>query len=312
MIETSASAGTSLAVGLVGYGEVGKIFTAALVERKLRWIGAWDIALRDPAPAAPMRAHAARAAVALADSMAALTEHVHVIISAVTASQAWAVADEAAATIRPGTWFLDINSCSPGAKQRSAARIDDAGGRYVEAAIMTTVPGYGIRVPMLLGGDHAASFRELMTPLGFDMQVADARIGVASATKMCRSVMIKGLESLLVESLTTARRYGVEDRVLASLHETFPELDWEKVASYMIMRTALHGKRRAEEMREVAVTVREAGLEPWMAAATTERQDFMAREKDAAGLMQVAKDANWRDYADRLLAALEKRQQTGK
>lgn len=309
MIETSASAGTSLAVGLVGYGEVGKIFTAALVERKLRWIGAWDIALRDPALAAPMRAHAARAAVALADSMAALTEHVHVIVSAVTASQAWAVADEAAATIRPGTWFLDINSCSPGAKQRSAARIDDAGGRYVEAAIMTTVPGYGIRVPMLLGGDHAASFRELMTPLGFDMQVADARIGVASATKMCRSVMIKGLESLLVESLTTARRYGVEDRVLASLHETFPELDWERVASYMIMRTALHGKRRAEEMREVAVTVREAGLEPWMAAATAERQDFMAREKDAAGLARVAKDANWRDYADRLIAAIEGRQQ---
>ncbi len=307
MNETSASAGTSLAVGLVGYGEVGKIFTAALVERKLPWIAAWDIALRDPATAAPMRAHAARAAVALVDSMAALTGHAQVIISAVTASQAWAVADEAAATIRPGTWFLDINSCSPGTKQRSAARIAGAGGRYVEAAIMTTVPGYGIRVPMLLGGDHAASFRESMTPLGFDMQVADARVGVASATKMCRSVMIKGLESLLVESLTTARRYGVEDRVLASLHETFPELDWEKVASYMIMRTALHGRRRAEEMREVAVTVREAGLEPWMASAIAERQDDMARQKGPAGLAEVAKDANWRDYADRLIAAIEAR-----
>ena len=76
--------------------------------------------------------------------------------------------------------------------------------------------------------------------------------------------------------------------MLASLHETFPELDWEKVASYMIMRTALHGKRRAEEMREVAVTVREAGLEPLMASATAERQDFMAKQKDAAGLAQVA------------------------
>jgi 3-hydroxyisobutyrate dehydrogenase-like beta-hydroxyacid dehydrogenase len=140
-----------------------------------------------------------------------------------------------------------------------------------------------------------------MTPLGFDMQVADERIGIASATKMCRSVMIKGLESLLVESLTAARHYGVEDRVLASLHETFPELDWEKVASYMVMRTALHGKRRAEEMREVAVTVREAGLEPSMASATAERQDSIAKRKaDFAGL---AKDAGWRDYADRLLAA---------
>ena len=115
--------------------------------------------------------------------------------------------------------------------------------------------------------------------------------------------MIKGRESLLVESRTAARAYGVEDRVLASLSETFPELDWEKIASYMVMRTALHGKRRAEEMREVAVTVREAGLEPWMASAAAERQYFMARQKEAAGLAQVPKDANWRDYADRLIAA---------
>ena len=122
---------------------------------------------------------------------------------------------------------------------------------------MTTVPQYGIKVPMLLGGRDAAALQSLLAPLGFTMQIAAERVGVASAIKMCRSVMIKGLESLLVESLTSARAYGVEDRVLASLHETFPELDWEEVASYMVSRTALHGKRRAEEMREVAVTVRE-------------------------------------------------------
>jgi 3-hydroxyisobutyrate dehydrogenase-like beta-hydroxyacid dehydrogenase len=299
-----------LSIGLVGFGEVGRIFTAALVERKVPWVGAWDVLLRDPATASPMKAHAMRTGVALAGSMAELTASADVIISAVTASQAWAVADEAATSLRPGTWLMDLNSCSPGAKQRSSERIDGVGGRYVESAVMTTVPGYGIRVPMLLGGPHAAAFRELMTPLGFDMEVADERVGIASATKMCRSVMIKGLESLLVESLTSARAWGVEDRVLASLRETFPELDWEKVASYMIMRTALHGKRRAEEMREVAVTVREAGLDPWMASATAERQDFMAKQKDAAGLSQVPMDANWREYADRLIAALEARRKS--
>jgi len=290
-------------VGLVGYGEVGRIFTAALVERKLAWVGAWDVLMRDASAGPAMHEHAANAGVEAVGSMAALTAKADVIVSAVTASQAWSVADEAARTLRPGTWLMDLNSCSPEAKRRSSERIDGAGGRYVESAVMTTVPGYGIRVPMLLGGPHAAAFRELMAPLGFDMQVADARIGIASATKMCRSVMIKGLESLLVESLTTARHYGVEDRVLASLRETFPELDWEKVASYMIMRTALHGKRRAEEMREVAVTVRDAGLEPFMASATAERQDWMARQKMPAGFAEVAKDANWREYADRIVAA---------
>ncbi|CAG0961760.1 hypothetical protein BURK1_00751 [Burkholderiales bacterium] len=296
-----------LAIGLVGYGEVGKILASALAERKAGWIGAWDILLADPATAAPMKAHAARAGVDATASMAALTARADVVISAVTASQAWSVADEAARTIRPGTWFLDLNSCSPGAKQRSSERVDRAGGRYVESAVMTTVPQYGIRVPMLLGGRDAAALAALLEPLGFSMEVAAERVGVASAIKMCRSVMIKGLESLLVESLTAARAYGVEDRVLASLHETFPQLDWEKVASYMVSRTALHGKRRAEEMREVAVTVREAGLEPWMASATAERQDWMAKQKDAAGFAQVPNDANWRAYADRLLRAIEAR-----
>jgi hypothetical protein len=59
-------------------------------------------------------------------------------------------------------------------------------------------------------------------------------------------------------------------------------------------------------MREVAVTVREAGLEPHMAAATAERQEWVAAMKTAAGLGDVAKDANWREYADRLLQCLDR------
>jgi 3-hydroxyisobutyrate dehydrogenase-like beta-hydroxyacid dehydrogenase len=182
-----------------------------------------------------------------------------------------------------------------------SALIDGAGGRFVESAVMTSIPPFGIKVPMLLGGAHAAELRNLLAPLGFAMEVASNDVGIASAIKMCRSVMIKGLEALVTESFTAARAYGVEDRVLASLHETFPTLDWETLGSYLMSRSALHGKRRAEEMREVAVTVREAGLEPWMASATAERQDWMGRQKGPLGLDKLGKDANWREYADKLL-----------
>ena len=300
---TSAD-GTKLAFGLVGYGEVGKILAAALRARGVAWVGTWDLLLRDPATASTMRSHAAGAGVEAMPSLATLLERADVALSAVTASQALAVATEAARTIRRGTWFVDLNSASPGTKARSSVLVDAAGGRYVESAVMTSVPPFGIKVPMLLGGEHAEALRALLLPLGFDMEVAARRIGVASAIKMCRSVIIKGLESLIVESFTSARAYGVEDRVLASLHETFPGLDWDELGSYLFSRTALHGKRRAEEMREVAVTVREIGLEPLLASATADRQDWMARQKDEAGLAAVAKDANWRAYADRLLRTL--------
>ncbi|HSD53112.1 MAG TPA: DUF1932 domain-containing protein [Burkholderiales bacterium] len=290
---------------------MGGILGRALVERKLAWVGTWDRLLVDPAAGPAMGAHAVGAGVEPTASLAALLERADVVISAVTASQAHAVAVEAARSIRPGTWFVDLNSASPGTKAASCRLIDGAGGRFVESAVMTSVPPYGIKVPMLLGGTHAAALRALLAPLGFSMEVVADRVGIASAIKMCRSVMIKGLEAIVVESFTTARRYGVEEHVLASLRETFPTIDWEHQGSYLFSRVALHGKRRAEEMREVAVTVREAGLAPYMAAAAAERQDWVAGLKAQAGLGEVAKGANWREYADRLLRCLERFPQDG-
>jgi 3-hydroxyisobutyrate dehydrogenase-like beta-hydroxyacid dehydrogenase len=298
-----APSDTSLQVGLVGYGEVGKIFARALVERGVAWVGAYDRLLRDPAAASPMQAHAEAAGVTAVPSLEALLERAAVVISAVTASQTLAVATEASRWIRRGTWFVDLNSASPGTKAASARLIDGAGGRYVESAVMTSVPPYGIKVPMLLGGPYAAELAALLGPVGFSMEVASDRIGVASAIKMCRSVFIKGLEAIVVESFTTARRYGVEASVVASLQETFPSIDWERQGAYLFSRVAQHGARRAEEMREAAVTVREAGLEPHMAAATAERQDWVAALRVRAGLDSDGKDADWREYADRLLRA---------
>lgn len=289
-------------IGLIGYGEVGKIFAQALRESGAAWVGAYDILLKDPTAAPGMRAHAERAGVTALDSMAALLDRAEVVISAVTASQAFAVASEAAAAVRPGTWFLDVNSASPGTKAAAGRAIDGAGGRYVESAMMTSVPPYGIAVPMLLGGAHAQAAVALLTPFGFGMEVASEEIGVASAIKMCRSVFIKGLEAIVIESYSAARQYGVEDRVLASLAETYPTIDWEKQGAYLFSRVAQHGRRRAEEMREAAVTVKEAGFDPHMAAASAERQDMIAGLAAQGAFAGVDATGDWRAYADRILA----------
>ncbi|MDZ5459683.1 DUF1932 domain-containing protein [Azohydromonas lata] len=297
-------------IGLVGYGEVGRILAEDLRKQGVT-VSAYDLKLDAPTTAAALVAHARAHGVALAASHAELAARADFIVSAVTASQAVPVAQACVAGVRAGAFFLDFNSASPGAKQRAAALIDAAGGRYVEGAVMTSIPPYRIRVPLLLGGPSAAELAPLLNALGFDAQVSSDQLGVASATKMCRSVMIKGLEAMVIESFTAARHYGVEDAVIASLRETFPGIDWEKQAAYFFQRVIEHGRRRSEEVREVAETVREAGLAPWSAGGTAERQAWVADLADAGlfgarGTPEFARSPDWRTEADRILAQVNK------
>lgn len=291
-------------VGLVGYGEVGRILAEDLRKDGVR-VSAYDVKFGDER-AAPLRDHAKGIGVALASSHADLAARADLIVSAVTASQAVPVAQACMAGLKQGAWFLDFNSASPGAKQRAAALIDGAGGRYVEGAVMTSVPPYRIKVPLLLGGPGARELSPLLVELGFNAKVASDRLGIASAVKMCRSIMIKGMEAMVIESFTTARAYGVEDAVLASLRETFPGIDWEKQGAYFFQRVIEHGRRRSEEVREVAETVREIGLTPWSAQGTAERQAWVADLADeglfgAKGSRQFARSPDWRTEADRIL-----------
>ena len=104
----------------------------------------------------------------------------------------------------------------------------------------------------------------------------EREIGYVSAMKMCRSVMIKGIESLMIEAMTASVAYDVVDQVIPSLDEYFKGKDWRWQAEYMFGRVVEHGERRAAEMREAAKTVAEIGLEPLMTAATAERQQWVA------------------------------------
>jgi 3-hydroxyisobutyrate dehydrogenase-like beta-hydroxyacid dehydrogenase len=264
-------------VCLIGLGEVGQILADDLKAAGVPHIAAYDI-LFERADSIPSRAAKARG-IAITKSAAEAAAKAELIISAVTAAADIDAAESVARGDLAGAFYLDLNSASPGTKRKASEIIAKANGRYVEAAVMTPFPGKRIASPMLLGGTHAEAFLERAAPLGFDAKIASREIGIASATKMCRSVMIKGIEALLMESMLSARHYGVEKDVLASLSDLLPVGDWERLARYMISRSIEHGVRRAEEMREVAKTVSEAGVEPWMSGAAVERQAWAADYK---------------------------------
>jgi 3-hydroxyisobutyrate dehydrogenase-like beta-hydroxyacid dehydrogenase len=195
------------------------------------------------------------------------------VISLVTADQALAAAQADAPLLEQGALWFDMNSVAPGTKRAAAQAIEAAGGRYVDVAVMAPVQPARLAVPLLVAGPHAQDATAILAAIGFtNVRVAGSRVGDASAIKMIRSVMVKGIEALTAECLLAAGRAGVADAVLASLDASWRQQSWTERADYNLDRMLAHGLRRAAEMEEVAKTLEELSVEPAMTRGTIMRQ----------------------------------------
>jgi 3-hydroxyisobutyrate dehydrogenase len=286
-------------VCIIGFGEAGAIFGVGLSKRAS--IRAYDILAVTP-EFRERSARYERDGIEFAASASKAAEGAELVLSLVTATAALDVAREAATYLRSGQVFVDLNSVSPGTKKASAAALEKSGATYVDGAVMGPVPPVGIAVPILLAGTAGAALAGTLNQLGMNTEAVSDQVGVASATKMCRSVIIKGIEALCGEAFLAARAHGVEARVLASLSDTLPGTDWSKFAAYQIGRSLVHGRRRAAEMREVAATVSEAGIDPVMALATAIRQDWAADLSLANPALKSRPDEAWLETLDLILA----------
>ena len=198
-------------------------------------------------------------------------------VSVVTATSAEPACLQTTPVLSAHHIYADLNSISPELKRSIAAEVSAAGAQFVEGAIMARVPSQGHRVPILHNGPSAQAFIDQLEPFGMRLDQIAGEIGSATAVKMCRNIVVKGMEALLFECVMAAEPYDAADRVFSSLAETFPGVHWDQLASYMVSRVVVHGERRAAEMREVARTLRGNGIEPRMAEATAELQDWAAR-----------------------------------
>jgi 3-hydroxyisobutyrate dehydrogenase-like beta-hydroxyacid dehydrogenase len=292
----STSGAGSARIAMIGFGEAADAIVAGWAERAAGNLAAYDLDAAEPA-CRPVVAATARGVPCFDKPGPALSD-ADIVFCLVTADQAFAAAETCAPFIAPGALWLDGNSCAPETKRRSAALIEDSGGRYVDMAIMAPIHPRLHRTPALLSGPHAAAAVAALKALDMNLQCVGHAVGDASTIKMLRSVMIKGIEALTAECLLAARRAGVEDDVLASLQASDPGWNWRQRSSYCLERAAVHGMRRAAEMREVARTLRGLDVPDRMAAATAEWQ----QELGTLGVARV--DDDLAGQLDALLAAL--------
>lgn len=245
-------------IAFIGFGEAARAFTRSLRAAAPVQVAAYDILIHGSGAAA-LRAAAADLDVRLADSAPAAIAGAELVVSAVTAGSSAAVLEAVYAGPVHRHVLADINSVTAGQKARNAARVRAAGAGYLDMAVMAPVHPAGHRTPILIAGDLDPA-RALLTELGFRFEVAGETVGAAASVKMMRSLFVKGLEALTVQTLSAAEAAGCGAEVLASLNGSYPGLNLPGFAPYQFERVATHGKRRAEEVREVAQALRELGF----------------------------------------------------
>ena len=289
-------------IGFVGFGEAAYHIAKGLRQPGISSITAFDINTQSAGVGDKIQQRARDAEARLVDTNQELAESCDIMLSAVTANQARNAAEQSAPYLTADHLYADLNSVSPGLKQSIAWIIEDSGSQFTEIAMMAPVPPYGHKVPMLAGGAGAQQFVAKLAPFGISAEIVSREVGTAAATKMFRSIIVKGMEALIMECVLGASRYHADERVFASLAETFPGMNWKELADYMVGRVVMHGARRAREMEEVAATLREIDIEPIMAEAIVRRMDWSVE----AGLKQMCHGEAPKSYHDVVAAAAKK------
>lgn len=295
-------------VAIIGFGEAGGIFAHDFAARGLQ-VSVFDTLFHSNRHRRTMLSKAQAYGVTAADSVKHCLQKAELVISAVTASSALDVARQVGPSLAKDQFLVDINSVSPETKRKSAKYVERRGARFVEAAVMSAVPKLRLQVPMLLGGPHASGAAECLQKIGMNAKPFSDQLGLVSAVKMCRSVVIKGLEALVIESLFAARMYGADDQVLKSLAASYPGMGWENdLPDYLISRVAEHGHRRASEMNEVALTLKHVGMDPTMTLATAQRQGQLVHEMVRRGLAyNSAEPFSWHSLSEAVAHPLRRR-----
>jgi len=255
-------------IAFIGFGEAAQALIDGWAAERPAALRAFDIKTDDSTLRAAKQADYRDHAVVGTDSLAEAVAEADLILSLVTADQSLAAAKAAAPLLRPDALYCDMNSVAPETKRAAAQAVEAADARYVDVAVMAPVRPALHRVPLLISGPHAADACAALRDARLNPRAIAGEVGAASAIKMIRSIMIKGLEALTAECLLSARAAGVDEEVIASLDASFPGFDWRARGDYNLDRMLVHGRRRAAEMREAAATARALGQAGAMADAT--------------------------------------------
>jgi 3-hydroxyisobutyrate dehydrogenase-like beta-hydroxyacid dehydrogenase len=283
-------------VGFLGFGEAGSLIAGALGDAGLTSMVAYDIAWKT---SDLVRDRAAEMGVDLLAHPSDLAKESDTIISAVVCTEAVDAACSVIDDLTNDHLYLDINSVSPRTKSDIGGRFSQLNLRYLDVAVMGNVKRDLASVPLLLAGRDAEEARHRLAAAGLDMSIVSPTVGDAAQVKMFRSLFVKGLEALALEGMMASYAAGAHDQVLASLQDTFGKYTFSGLIQHLIERHAVHGRRRADELREVSASLRDVGIDPIMAEAGAKRMSWDV-ERGFQDRYAKGTDPGWREVLEGL------------
>lgn len=246
-----------VAVAVIGLGEAGSRYATGLSAAGARVLG-FDA---HHTPGLP--------GVEQPGDLAATVHDADLVLSLVHGRVAEDVAGGVIPLLYSHTVYADLNAASPEAKRAVAEIAAVHGVRMTDVAVLAPVPRAGHATPLLAAGDGAAAFAALVGPLGVPVEVIDAPAGAAAERKLLRSVFMKGLAAVVLETLDAARAAGAEDWMRQGIAA---ELDVDgqgaERVERMISGTRTHAARREHEMREALIELERLGTPSDMTRGT--------------------------------------------
>ncbi len=234
-------------LGIIGLGEVGRCYAAALSVQK-----GVNVSLCDPAPGPLATALAVRLGSRIETAPGPWLAGCQWVFSCVVGSAALKVAGECMPFLRAqDTGYADFTTADPEQIRQAARLAAHANVVFLDIAILGAIAATGAQTPLLVAGKVAPSWQDLMRATGARVALLpDASPGDATALKLLRSAFTKSLEAVTVEVLAAAERRGLR----RAFYEIVSDIGGGTLPPYfetLILTHVVHAARRHLEVQEV-------------------------------------------------------------
>lgn len=264
-------------IGFIGFGEAAYNISLGLQSQGVKEIVAYDTMEKDAELGELIRTRSQEAKVKLLDCAKTLAKQCDIIFCSVPSVASEKVFQEIKENIPQESLYIDVSASTPSVKERIWEEAKKRKIKYVDAAMMGSLPKDKHQVPIMASGLAAEEFKHTMTSYGMKIQLMGKVPGQASAIKLIRSIYMKGLSALMVEMLEAAQSYGVSDEVVHSISASMDGISFESHLNRLVTGSAIHSVRRANELKGSLEMLKEKEISGYMTEATIEKLNQLSQ-----------------------------------